>query len=57
VEAISDGKADLFKTGCITASLLDAYAANGVSDLTAGRQHPLMFRPQQAADFDIAAVR
>ncbi|WP_290982677.1 caspase family protein [Hyphomicrobium sp.] len=57
IEAIADGKADLFKTGRITSSLLDAYAAKRVGDLTGGRQHPLMFRPRDSADFDIAVVR
>jgi WD40 repeat protein len=57
IEAIAEGKADLFKTGRITSSLLDAYATKRVGDLTGGRQHPLMFRPEQSADFDIAAVR
>ena len=57
IEAVAEGKADLFKTGRITSSLLDAYAVKRVGALTNDRQHPLMFRPQQAADFDIAAVR
>lgn len=57
IEAIALGKADLFKSGRVSASLLDAYAVKRVSSLTQGRQHPLMFRPRQAADFDIAAVR
>jgi hypothetical protein len=57
LEAIAEGKADLFKTGRITSSLLDAYAAQRVGALTEGRQHPIMFRPQQSADFDIAVVR
>jgi WD40 repeat protein len=57
IEAIADGKADLFKTGRITTSLLDAYATKRVGDLTGGRQHPLMFRPRDSADFDIAVVR
>ena len=51
------GKADLFKTGRITSSLLDAYATKRVGDLTGGRQHPLMYRPRDSADFDIAVVR
>lgn len=57
IEAVVEGKADLFKTGRITSSLLDAYATKRVGILTGDRQHPLMFRPQQATDFDIAAVR
>ncbi len=57
LEAIAEGKADLFKTGRITSSLLDAYAVQRVGVLTEGRQHPIMFRPQQSADFDIAVVR
>lgn len=57
VEAIAGGKADLFKTGRITSSLLDAYATKRVGDLTGGRQHPLMYRPRDSADFDIAVVR
>jgi uncharacterized caspase-like protein len=57
LEAIAEGKADLFKTGRITSSLLDAYAVQRVGALTEGRQHPIMFRPQQSADFDIAVVR
>ncbi|MFA5955110.1 caspase family protein [Hyphomicrobium sp.] len=57
VEAIAEGKADLFKTGRITSSLLDAYASKRVGDLTGGRQHPLMYRPRDSADFDIAVVR
>jgi WD40 repeat protein len=57
IEAVAEGKADLFKTGRITSSLLDAYAAKRVGALTNDRQHPLMFRPQQAADFEIAIVR
>ena len=57
IEAVAEGKADLFKTGTITSSLLDAYTARRVGVLTNDRQHPLMFRPQQSADFEIAAVR
>lgn len=57
IEAVAEGKADLFKTGRITSSLLDAYAAKRVGALTNDRQHPLMFRSQQAADFEIAIVR
>ena len=56
LEAIGEGRADLFKTKRITASLLDAYAVKRVGELTGNRQHPLMFRPQQSADFDIATV-
>ena len=57
IEAVADGRADLFKTGRITSSLLDAYATKRVVELTGKRQHPIMFRAGEAADFDIAAVR
>jgi uncharacterized caspase-like protein len=56
LEAIGEGRADLFKTKRITASLLDAYAVKRIGELTGNRQHPLMFRPQQSADFAIATV-
>ena len=54
--ALGEGRADLFKTKRIIAPLLDAYAVKRVGELTGNRQHPLMFRPQQSADFDIATV-
>lgn len=56
IEAVADGRAELGNSGRVTTSSLDAYAVKRVGSLTQERQHPLMFRPAQTPDFDIAAV-
>jgi Caspase domain/WD domain, G-beta repeat len=57
VEGIDLGKADLFGEGKITTSELDAFVAKRVGELTEQKQHPVMGRPPQEPDFEIAAAR
>jgi len=48
------GKADYRKTGRITITLLDAYIAERVKELTGGRQHPTTTKPPSVPDFPVA---
>jgi WD40 repeat protein len=57
VEAIDEGKADLLGDGKITTSQLDAFVAHRVGDMTDQKQHPVMGRPPQEPDFEIAQAR
>ncbi len=57
VEGIDLGKADLFHEGKITTSELDAFVERRVGELTEQKQHPVMGRPPQEPDFEIAQVR
>jgi WD40 repeat protein len=52
-----EGQANLLGTGEITASLLDAFVAKRVRELTNEGQHPVMTRPGTLPDFPIAIVR
>ena len=56
VEGVEQGKA-AFGRDAITTSLLDAYLATRVSELTDGDQHPVMNRPPQEPDFTFALAR
>jgi uncharacterized caspase-like protein len=56
VEGIADGRAS-FGTGYITPSLLDAFVSNRVKQLTGGKQHPTMAKPETIPDFPFAIVR
>jgi uncharacterized caspase-like protein len=57
IEGVEQGKAMAFGRDAITTSLLDAFLQARVSELTDGRQHPVMQRPLQEPDFTIAQVR
>ena len=57
VEGIDLGMADVFHDGKITTSLLDAFVAKRVGELTEQKQHPVMGRPPQEPDFEIAQAR
>ena len=57
VEGIDLGKADLFGEGKITTSELDAFIEKRVGELTEQKQHPVMGRPPQEPDFEIAKAR
>jgi uncharacterized caspase-like protein len=56
VEGIGDGRAS-FGTGRITPSLLDAFVSDRVKQLTGGKQHPTMAKPETIPDFPFAVVR
>jgi WD40 repeat protein len=56
VEGIGDGRAS-FGTGRITPSLLDAFVSDRVKQLTGGKQHPTMAKPETIPDFPFAIVR
>jgi WD40 repeat protein len=56
VEGIGDGRAS-FGTGHITPSLLDAFVSDRVKQLTGGKQHPTMAKPETIPDFPFAIVR
>jgi WD40 repeat protein len=56
VEGIEDGRAS-FGTGKITPSLLDAFVSDRVKQLTGGKQHPTMAKPETIPDFPFAIVR
>lgn len=56
IEGLS-GKADLMHKGQITVSSLDAYIAERVKELTGGRQHPVMSRPDTVPDFAFAMAK
>ncbi len=51
------GKADYRKTGRVTITLLDAYIAERVKELTGGAQHPTTTKPPSVPDFPLAIVR
>jgi uncharacterized caspase-like protein len=57
IEGVQDGKANLLGTGKITASMLDVFVAERVKQLTRGKQHPVMTKPDTIPDFPIAVVR
>jgi WD40 repeat protein len=57
VEGLRDGKANLLNTGKITTSMLDVFVAERVKQLTGGRQHPVMTKPDTIPDFPIAVVQ
>jgi uncharacterized caspase-like protein len=57
VEGLAEGRANLLRTGKITASMLDAFVAERVKELTRGRQHPVMTKPDTVPDFPLAIVR
>jgi uncharacterized caspase-like protein len=57
IEGLHEGKANLLNTGKITASMLDVFVAERVKQLTGGRQHPVMTKPDTVPDFPIAIVR
>ncbi|MGE0034178.1 MAG: caspase family protein [Xanthobacteraceae bacterium] len=57
IEGLHEGKANLLDTGKITASMLDVFVAERVKQLTGGRQHPVMTKPDTVPDFPIAVVR
>jgi uncharacterized caspase-like protein len=54
VEGVEQGKATAFGRDAITTSLLDAFLQSRVSELTDGKQHPVMQRPLQEPDFTFA---
>jgi Caspase domain len=56
VEGIGEGRAS-FGTGRITPSLLDAFVSDRVKQLTGGKQHPTMAKPETIPDFPFAIVR
>ena len=56
VEGIGDGRAS-FGTGRITPSLLDAFVSDRVKQLTGGKQHPTMAKPETIPDFPFAIMR
>ena len=51
------GRADLFHKGTITTATLDLFLETRVKELTDGRQHPVMTRPNTVPDFPIAIVQ
>jgi len=54
IEAIGGGKAALDPTGRITTDMLDLYVEDHVKDMTHGKQHPVMNRPNLIPDFPLA---
>ena len=54
VEGVEQGKATAFGRDAITTSLLDAFLQARVSELTDGKQHPVMQRPPEVSDFTLA---
>lgn len=52
-----NGKADLFGKGTITVKTLDAWVADRVKQLTAGRQSPTAIIPNGIQDFPVGVVR
>jgi uncharacterized caspase-like protein len=57
IEGLGEGKADLLRNGTITVSELDAFIAERVKNLTDGRQHPVMSRPDTIPDFAFAVAK
>jgi hypothetical protein len=54
IEAIGEGKAALDPRKPITTDLLDYYVVERVKQLTEGKQHPVMHRPDLVPDFPLA---
>jgi len=50
------GKADLLHNGSVRTDALNVFLADRVRDLTNGKQHPVMLRPRDIADFPMVAV-
>ncbi len=50
------GKADLMHGGSVRTDELNVFLADRVRDLTGGKQHPVMLRPHDIADFPMVAV-
>lgn len=51
-----EGKADPMHAGSVRTDELNGFLADRVRDLTGGRQHPVMLRPRDIADFPMVAV-
>ena len=51
------GQADLLHRGMITTATLDIFIEDRVKQLTDGRQHPVMTRPNTVPDFPIASLQ
>ena len=56
IEAIGEGKASLDPRKPITTDLLDYYIVERVKELTNGKQHPVMHRPDLVPDFPLAVA-
>ena len=57
IEAIGEGKAAIQAQKPITTDLLDYYVVERVKQLTDGKQHPVMHRPDLVPDFPLALAR
>jgi WD40 repeat protein len=57
IEAIGEGKAAIEARKPITTDLLDYYVVERVKQLTDGKQHPVMHRPDLVPDFPLALSR
>jgi WD40 repeat protein len=57
IEAIGEGKAAIEARKPITTDLLDYYVVERVKQLTDGKQHPVMHRPDLVPDFPLALAK
>jgi uncharacterized caspase-like protein len=57
IEAIGEGKASIDASGRITTDMLDLYVEDHVKDMTHGKQHPVMNRPNLIPDFPVALAQ